>query len=81
MKQKNYLIKTRTHKALMICFEFTLDTEIKFIPTTLCSNSFPLNVIETVIDNKVTEFNKMKQSFVQKCPVYLCIPWVSKSYK
>ena len=75
-KQKINLIKTLTHRALMICSESTLDAEIKFISTTLCNNSFPLNVVQTIITNKITEFNKIKQAPVQKCPGYLGLPWL-----
>ena len=70
----------------MICSESTLDSEIS---ETLANNGFPLSVIQTVIANKITEFNKPKQASVQKCPVYLCLLWLvelvrdllSKSYK
>ena len=26
--------------------------------------------------NKVTDLNKIKQTSIQKCPVYLCLPWL-----
>ena len=54
------LIKTLTNRALMICSESTLDADIKFISETLCNNGFPLSVAQTVIANKITEFNKIK---------------------
>ena len=75
-KQKINLIKTLTHRALIICSESTLDSEIKFISETLANNGFPLSVIQTFIVNKITEFIKPKQASVQKCPVYLCLPWL-----
>ena len=50
----------------MICSESTHDAEIKFIFTILWSNGFPLNVVQTVITNKITERNKIKQASVQK---------------
>ena len=53
----------------MIYSECTLDAEIKLISETLCNNSFPLSVVQTDITNKITEFNKIKLSSVQKCSV------------
>ena len=44
----------------MICSESTLDSEIKFISEILANNGFPLSVIQIVIANKITEFNKIK---------------------
>ena len=60
----------------MICSESALDSEIKFISETLFNNSFPLSVVQTVIADKITEFNQIKQASVQKCPAYLCLPWL-----
>ena len=36
----------------------------------------PLNVVLTVITNKMTDFNKIKHALVQKCPVYLQHLWL-----
>ena len=54
----------------MICSESKRDVEIKFISETLCNNGFRLRVLQTVIANKITEFNKIKHVSVQECPVY-----------
>ena len=59
-KQRINLIKILTHRVLMTCSESTLDTEIKFISTILYNNGFPLNVVQTVINNKITDFDKIK---------------------
>ena len=67
----------------MICFESSPDTEIKFISETLCNNDFPLNVVQTVITNKKTEFYEIKQESVQKCTVYLlllCLSGISERF-
>ena len=58
----------------MICFESSFDSEIKFISKTLANKGFPLSVIQTVIAYKISEFKKIKQASLQKCPVYLCLP-------
>ena len=60
----------------MICLESTLDPQIKFIPTTLCNNGFPLNVVQIIINNKITDFNKIKQTSAQRCSVYLRLSWL-----
>ena len=59
----------------MICSNSTLDAENKLIATTLRDKSFPLNVVQTVITNEITEFNKIKQLPLQKTHVYL---WISR---
>ena len=58
----------------MICFESILDAEIKFIFMTLCNNDFLLNLVQMIIADEITEFNKIKQASVQKCPIYLRPP-------
>ena len=72
---RNAAIKTLIHRALMICFDSTLDAEIKYTSLTLCNNGFPLNV-QTIITNSITEFNKIKQASVQKCQVCIHFPWL-----
>ena len=32
--------------------------------------------MQTVINNRITDFNKIKQASVQSSPVYLCHPWM-----
>ena len=36
----------------------------------------PSIVVQTVITNKITKFNKIKQVLVEKCPFYLCLLWL-----
>ena len=80
-KQKSNLIKILIHTTTMIWSESTLDTEIKFISETLCNNGFPFSIVQTVIINKTTEFNKIKLVSTQKCPFYLhlhCLGGISE---
>ena len=42
----------------MIRFKSKLD-KIKFISMNPCNNRFPLIIVQTVIDNKIIDFNKM----------------------
>ena len=50
----------------MICSKSKLDAEVKFISMTFCNNGFPLNIVQTVMKNKITDFNKIKQASVQR---------------
>ena len=43
---------------------------------TLCKNGFPLNIAQTVIIHKITEFNKIKHGPVQKRLVYWLVELV-----
>ena len=59
----------------MICSESTIDVEIKFLR--LIATSFQLSVVQTVITNRITKFNKIKQASVQKCLfIYIFLGWV-----
>ena len=75
-KRKINLIKTLTHRALMISSETKLDDEVKSIPGTLCNNSFPEEIVQSVIRDKISDFCKIKPDSVQRCPVYLRLPWL-----
>ena len=70
-KRKIILIKTFTHRALIIYSESTLDSVNMFYSETLANNSFPFSVIQKVIANKITEFNKCKHAPLRECLVYL----------
>ena len=74
-KLKINLIKALTHQALMICLESKLDDEIKFITGTLCNNGFTEDIVRSVIWDKISDFSKIKPNSVQRCPVYLRLPW------
>ena len=39
------LIKTLTHRQLMICSEYKLDDEVEFITRTFCNNCFPKDIV------------------------------------
>ena len=67
-KRKINLIKTLTHRTLMICFESKLDDKVKFITGTLCNNGFPEDIVQSVIRDKISDFSKIKPDSVQKFP-------------
>ena len=75
-----WILFASPNKKLMICSESTL-AELKFISETHWNNGFPLSVVQTIITKKIAKFNKIKQASVQKCPVYLHLPWLSGIYE
>ena len=58
----------------MIYTESKLDGEIDFITETLCNNSFPEDIVRSVIGDKIAHFHKTKVASAQRCPVYLRLP-------
>ena len=44
--------------------------------TAFCDKGFSSDVGQIVITNKIIEFNKIKRASVEKCPVYLHLPWL-----
>ena len=75
-KQKINLIKTLTIRVLMIYSESTLGSEIKLISDTFANKSFLLSIIQTVIANKIIEFDNINQASVQKCPGCISLLWM-----
>ena len=53
----------------MICSKSKLDNKIRFISGTLS----PEGIVQSVI--RINDFNKIKPEIVQKCKVYLQLPW------
>ena len=75
-KHKLNLIKTLIHWALMICSEWKLNGEVRFIIETLCNNGFPEDIVRSIIRDKIAHFPKTKVDSAQKCSVYLRLPWL-----
>ena len=70
------LIKTFVHRALMISSMCFLDDEIKFIKSTLSKNGYPLSVLDGVIHDVMIKFDRDSRCTVNKCPVYLHLPYI-----
>lgn len=51
----------------MICSDIKLDDELRFIPSTLRNNAYPLGIVQAIIKNKIIEFNKVKPAIVKMC--------------
>ena len=60
----------------MICSESKLDDEVDFITGTLCNNSYSEDIVRSVFWDKISDFSKIKPDSVQRCPVYLRLPWL-----
>lgn len=65
-KRKINLIKTLTRRALMVCSQEFLDSEISFITRTLCDNGYPPSVVNSVIHDKIADFRKIKPVIMAK---------------
>ena len=74
--RKINLIKTLVHRALMISSKRFLDDEIEFIRSTLSKNGYPLSVLDRVVHDVLNKFDWAKKYTVNKCPVYLRLPYI-----
>ena len=75
-QRKINLIKTLVHRALMISTKCFLDDEIEFIRSTLSRNGYPLSVLDGVVHDVINKFDRAKRCTVNKCPVYLRLPYI-----
>ena len=63
---------------LTICTKRRLNEEIERIKKILLNNGHPENVINAQIIKKIAKFSSFKQFGLEKCPVYLRVPWIGK---
>ena len=70
------LIKTLVYRALMISSKCFLGDEIKFIKSTLSKNGYPLSILDGVGHDVMMKFDRASRCTVNKCPVYLCLPYI-----
>lgn len=71
MKRKRNLIKSLTHRALMICSESKLGHSLQ--------QCLSIGNVPSVTKNKISVFNIAKPSSVPRSPVYLCLPWLGST--
>ena len=64
------------HRALAICSPSKLPEEIDSIRSILCSNVYPENLINFGIKKKIKEFKLPPKEGLEKCAVYLKLPWI-----
>ena len=75
-QRKINLIKTLIYRALMISSKSFLDDEIEFFRSTLSKNGYPLSVLDGVVYDVLNKFDRAKRCTVNKCPVYLRLPYI-----
>ena len=69
-KRKFNLIKTLIHRALMICSESKLDSEVSFITEALWNIGFPEDIDRAINRDKISHFHKKTCCF---CPEMSCL--------
>ena len=75
-KRKINLIGTLVYKAFMICLKSKLDPELGKIRSLLLENGYPKHTINSAFKQKLQRLNSNPFQTVEKCPVYLHIPWI-----
>ena len=75
-KQKINLVGALVHRAFMICSKSKLDPELGKIHSILFENGYPEHAINSAFKQKLQQLNSNSVHTVEKCPVYLHIPWL-----
>ena len=79
-KQRKFsLIKTLTHKALMICSKSKLESELEKLTQIFLENGYPEDVVSVYIKEKIGNFSADVKFGPQKCPVYPKLPLIGNS--
>ena len=60
----------------MICSKSKLDPELGKIRSILLENGYPEHAINSAFKQKLQQLNSNPVHTVEKCPVYLHIPWI-----
>ena len=60
----------------MICSKSKLDPELGKIRSILLKNGYPEHAINSAFKRKLQQLNSNPVHTVEKCPVYLHIPWI-----
>lgn len=79
MKLNCYLIRTLSHRALLICSDYTLfDVQIQKIVKFLTNDAFPVNLIYEVVGQVLSKFRSPSAPIttVPRKPVYLIAPFL-----
>ena len=74
--RKISLSKTLVHRALMICSNTQLGSELDKIKQLLIKNGYPADVLLSCINQKLANFAAGKTFSPEKCPVYLKLHWI-----
>lgn len=73
-QRKSNFIKTLAYRGLLICSKTKINSEIEFIKNVFGENGYSLDIIESDICTKMTQFEQSNLSASQNSPVYLSIP-------
>ena len=76
LQRKINLIKTLVYRALMISSKCFLGDEIKSIKSTSSKNGYPLSVLDSVVNDVMIKFDRASRCTVNRCPVYLRLPYI-----
>ena len=68
MKKRSFFSQNR--KLVVITLE------INFIRSIICFDGYPENVIKSRIKRKIEEFKLPPKEELEKCPVFLKLPWI-----
>ena len=77
-KRKTNLIETLVHRALMICSKSKLQNELENISSILRNSGYSESIIQITMSKKIALFYHKPKEGLQKCPVYLKLPWIGK---
>lgn len=77
-QQKLNLIMTPVHRAVKNCFQTELRSEIEFATKVLMDNGYRLDIVQSNIGPKTAQFKKPKLAVLEKCHVYLQLPWTGE---
>ena len=80
-KWKINLIGTLVYRAFMICSKSKLDPELGKIHSILLENGYLEHAINSTFKQKLKQLNSNLVHKVEKCPVYLHIPWIGNVSK
>ena len=75
-KRKINLIGTLVYRAFMICSKSKLDPDLGKIRSILLQNGYPEHAINSAFNPKLQQLNSNPVHTVEKCLVYLHIPWI-----
>ena len=75
------LINTLIHRALMICSNSKLQSELDDILSIMLKNGYPDHVVNSVITRKLQNFKRSPKLSLGKCSVYLHLPWLNTVWR
>ena len=76
-KERKYsLIKTLTHRAMMICSPENLDSELKQLKKLFADNGYPEHLVNKIMSSYVARANPTV--WPKKCRVYIKLPYIGQ---